>query len=483
MSPRVSTPERIAADYLVVGAGASGMAFVDSLIDHADVDVVMIDCRHAPGGHWLDGYPFLRLHQASAMYGVNSTVLGQDRTEPDGPERGFYERASAAEIAGYYDDVMRHRFLASGRVRFFPMSEYLGERRFRSRVTGRVSEVDVRRRVVDATYIASSVPATAPPPFDVADGARCIPVGQLTSVSEPRAGYVIIGGGKTSLDACCWLLDQGTTPDAITWIRPRDSWILNRAFFQPRALALTSFEGVVGALEAVAESGTVDEVYVRFEELGLMLRTDPEVWPTMMKGGTISRSELEQVRTITNVVRLGHVQRIEPDRITLDAGSIPTSPEHVHVHCAAYGLGRKPPRTIFTDDTVTVQTVTRVGVTLSAALIGFVEASGRTTAEKNRLVRPNALMDTPFDYLRVFLSGIRTEMGWHDAPDLRDWVDQARLNLLHGMADYADPDTLRALQGRFGAAIGPALAKLDEFSAEATPAEQARIYRLEPVTA
>ena len=63
-------------DYLVVGAGAMGMAFTDALIDHADVHVTLIDRRHAPGGHWVDAYPFVQLHQASVFYGVASTVLG-----------------------------------------------------------------------------------------------------------------------------------------------------------------------------------------------------------------------------------------------------------------------------------------------------------------------------------------------------------------------------------------------------------------------
>jgi len=481
--PPAPGPNGLETDYLVVGAGASGMAFVDSLLTHADGDVIMIDRRHGPGGHWLDGYPFLRLHQPSAMYGVNSTDLGHDRIEADGPERGFYERASAQEICGYYDEVMRHRFLASGRVRFFPMSDYLGDHRFRSQLTGAVSEVGVRRRLVDATYLASSVPATAPPPFEVADGVTCIPIGHLAALTERPAGYVIIGGGKTSLDACCWLLDQGTPPDAITWIRPRDSWVLNRAFFQPRTSAPSTFEGVVLELEAITESDTVDDVYERFEALGVVVRTDPDVWPTMMKGGTISLAELEQVRTIDNVVRLGHVQRIEHDRIVLEDGTIPTSPDHVHVHCAAYGLGRHPPRPIFTDDTVTVQTVTRVGITLSAALIGFVETTDRSTDEKNRLLVPNALMDTPFDYVRNLLTGMRTEIGWLDAPDVQNWMDAARLNVMQGLPDYADRDRLREWQGRFLTALGPALARLDELAAGATPAERARIFDPESVSA
>ena len=76
---------------------------------------------------------------------------------------------------------MRHRFLPSGRVRFFPMCDYLGDRRFRSRVTDQVTDVTVREPVVDATYMASRVPATDPPPFDVADGVRCVPVGELAT--------------------------------------------------------------------------------------------------------------------------------------------------------------------------------------------------------------------------------------------------------------------------------------------------------------
>ena len=143
------------------------MGFVDTLIEHSDADVVMIDRRHRPGGHWLDSYPFVQLHQPSMNYGVNSTPLGQDRVEPDGRDAGFYERASGTEICGYYDEVMRHRFLASGRVRFFPMCDYLGDRRFRSRLTGVETDVSVRRSVVDATYMASRVPASDPPPFDV----------------------------------------------------------------------------------------------------------------------------------------------------------------------------------------------------------------------------------------------------------------------------------------------------------------------------
>ena len=56
---------RIDTDYLIVGAGAAGLAFADALIAASDADVVMVDRRHGPGGHWNDAYPFVCLHQPS----------------------------------------------------------------------------------------------------------------------------------------------------------------------------------------------------------------------------------------------------------------------------------------------------------------------------------------------------------------------------------------------------------------------------------
>ncbi len=465
---------KLETDYLVVGAGALGMAFVDSLIEHGDADVVMVERRHRPGGHWLDSYPFVQLHQPSRFYGVNSTPLGLDRTETDDVETGSYERASGAEICGYFDEIMRHRLLASERVRFFPMCDYLGDRRFRSRVTDQVTDVTVRSRVVDATYMASRVPETDPPPFDVADGVRCVPVGELTTLDNPAAGYVIVGGGKTALDAICWLLDRGTDPDDITWIRPRDSWILNRAFFQPGQTR--TFAGIVLQLEAMVASDSVEDVYESLEQEQVMLRTDRTVVPAMMKGGTVSIRELEQLRRIGNVVRLGRVERIEPDQIVLEQGSIPTTPEHLHVHCAASGLSDNPPRPIFTDDTITLQLVTRVGLTLSGALQGFLESTGRTTEEKNALCPPTVMPHTPFDYLRLVLAGIRTEMGWQGESALQEFVDHSRLNLMSGWEENTDRAVVRELQGRFFAALFPAFDKLQMFAARATPRERARMF-------
>ena len=115
-------------DYLVVGAGAMGMAFTDALIDHADVHVTLVDRRFATGGHWRDAYPFVQLHQASVFYGVASTVLGNGTLQETGPEAGLQDRARRSEIEAYYDDIFYRRFLPSGRVTFLG-GERIPERR------------------------------------------------------------------------------------------------------------------------------------------------------------------------------------------------------------------------------------------------------------------------------------------------------------------------------------------------------------------
>ena len=293
------------ADYLVVGAGAAGMAFTDALIDRADVDVVIVDRRHGAGGHWLDAYPFVRLHQASAFYGVASTLLGGGRIQEDGPEAGLHERATAPEICAYYSRVLE-RMCASGRVRFYPGCDYLEGGGFVSRVSGERFDVRVRRRVVDARYLAPLIPADTPAPFGVADGTRVIPVNDLVNVESAPSQYVVVGSGKTATDACIWLLHNGVDPDGICWVRPRDPWMLNRAMVQPDPAIFMGLAADI--VESAAVASSPDDLFLRLEDLGVMLRIDESVTPTMAKTPTLGRWELDELRSIEHVVRMGHLR-------------------------------------------------------------------------------------------------------------------------------------------------------------------------------
>merc|ERR1711936_1346681 len=68
---------KLTTDYLIIGAGAMGLGFLEELIlNSADLEAIIVDRRDKPGGHWNDAYSFVRLHQPAGTYGVNSRSLG-----------------------------------------------------------------------------------------------------------------------------------------------------------------------------------------------------------------------------------------------------------------------------------------------------------------------------------------------------------------------------------------------------------------------
>jgi hypothetical protein len=416
---------RLAADYLVVGAGAAGMAFTDALVDHADVSVAMVDRRHGVGGHWLEAYPFVRLHQASAFYGVASTLLGDGQVQPDGPEAGLQERASAPEVTSYYARVLEG-LQRSGRVSFHPGCEYVGGSRFVSRVSGEVYEVDVRRRVVDAAFLSPQIPADTRPPFEVADGAHVITVNDLVHLAQAPSQFVVVGSGKTATDACIWLLGNGVDPDAICWVRPREPWMINRAVVQPDPAV---FLGMAADVEqAAADAATVEDMFVRLEDAGVMLRIDQTVTPTMAKVPTLARWELDRLRTITDVVRLGHLRRVEPGRLVLTDGKVKVAEDAVVLHAAAPGLPVRPPVPIWSPDTITPQPVRAGFPCFGAALVGYVEATIESDEDKNRLCPPSPYSNTPTDWVRMQVLGYRASQAFMSHPDIRTWATTVALN-------------------------------------------------------
>jgi hypothetical protein len=106
---------------------------------------------------------------------------------------------------------------------------------------------------------------------------------------------------------------------------------------------------------------------------------------------------------VTNVVRKGHVKAIETDRIILDQGAIPTSLQHIHVHCSADGIPRLPEQPIFQGSLIKVQFVRTCQPTFSGAFVAHVEATLSSDEEKNMLCRPVQLPDEPIDWLRMIL--------------------------------------------------------------------------------
>ena len=449
------------ADYLVVGAGAMGMAFTDALIGHTDVRVALIDRRHSVSGHWLEAYPFVRLHQASAFYGVASTLLGEGQLQQRGPELGLQERASQPEICVYYERMLE-RFVESGKVEFFPNSEYVGDRTVVSHVSSERFEVPDRCRIVDAHYLAPSIPAEKPPPFGVADDARVVPVNGLARLADAASQYVVVGAGKTATDACIWLLARGVDPDAICWVRPREPWMMNRAVVQPDPAIFTGM--AADTMQASAESTSLEDLFLRLEDAGIMLRIDRTVMPTMAKAPTLAMWELEKLRTIENVIRRGHLDAVDRGKLIFASGSVPVADDALVVHCAADGLKYPPLVPVWRPEGITLQAIRAGFPCFGAALVGYVEATRRDDHDKNRLCPPTGYGDSMAEWARMNVRGTQAVMSFTSEPDIKEWSNRVALNPARTPREHPGSVALDKARERLAAHVRPGLARLAALS-------------------
>jgi hypothetical protein len=182
------------------------------------------------------------------------------------------------------------------------------------------------------------------------------------------------------------------------------------------------------------------------------VRIDESVTPTMFHCASVSRHELEQLRRIRDVVRLGRVRRIGRDRIELEHGEVPTDPGTLHVDCTAVGLRIVAPVPVFAPGLVTLQHVQYCSPPFSAAVIAYVEATRGDLSEQNRLCPPNPPPDAADDWARTVATGTLAALQWRREPDLAAWLDRCRLNVTHGMRSRADDPELGAALARVGAA-------------------------------
>lgn len=416
-------------DYLVIGAGASGLAFVDSLLDHTQAQVTIVDKRDKPGGHWNDAYPFVRLHQPSSFYGVGSMPLGRERIDDQGLNKGFEELASGADITSYFQSVMRDRLIGSGRVRFLPMTAYLGDGRLRQVLSGQQAQIDVKRRIVDASICENGIPLTHKRQFNVAQEVVCIPPNHLPRHAGVHRHFTVLGAGKTAMDTVIWLLENGAAADQLRWVMPRDPWMINRAFSQPSgAFYHETMGGTARQMAAMLAATTVEEMAEGLEEAGLWLRIDPAVTPQIMHGPTVSIAELERMREVTDILRMGHVQAIEPGCITLAQGRVSAPEQSLYIDCTARALGHTNTWPIFTDERIGLQMIRLFQPTFSAALLARIEAMDIPDKAKNALATPVPMTDTVQTWLRSQIVSTMNQAAWSQVPELKDWIAHSRLD-------------------------------------------------------
>jgi hypothetical protein len=445
-------------DYLIIGSGASGMAFADTLVQESDAHMTIVDRHAKPGGHWNDAYPFVTLHQPSAFYGVNSMALGANRIDTAGANQGMYELASGPEISGYYDKVMNQKLLPSGQVSYFPMSNYLcydevaGVHTFESILSGEKTQVKVRKKLVDANYYSPTVPSTHTPKFKVADGVRLVAPNALTQLWQANnpanrpTKFCILGAGKTAMDAAIWLLNSGAAPDSISWVMPRDSWLVNRVTTQPgEAFFKDSIGGQVTQMACFANAASIDDLFLRLEASDQMLRIFPDHTPTMFHFATVSKGEIAILQRIKNVIRMGHVQALEPAKMVLDKGNVAMDTGTLYIDCTASAVEKWQIQPIYQPNKIVLQVVRAPLPTFSAAVIAYVESHVEGDEAKNKMCASVPFPRTLADYPHTMMVTMMNQMQWSQDKTLRNWMRDTRLDGFGKLMSNIDPSDAKKM--------------------------------------
>ena len=461
-----------ATDYLVVGAGASALAFADTLLDQTDAHITLVDRRDAVGGHWNDAYPFVRLHQPSSFYGAASRALGDGRLDTEGLNAGFEELATGQEVLTHFHLLLKDRLLPSGRVTFMPMCEHADGTTVRHLQSGKVEHIEVRRKVVDARLCENQIPLTHTPSYERDNQAKMVPPNTLPQSAAGARHFTILGGGKTAMDTIIWLLQRGVAGARIRWVLPRDAWVINRAFTQPgAAFFFESYGGYASQLECLRSATSLKDLGERMEAAGLWMRLDADVTPAVIRGATLSAPELELLRTVHDVVRLGRVTEIHGDQIVLENGTVSSPPGTLFVDCTASALSRLPVEPVFQPGRIALQMIRLYQPTFSTALIAFIEGRDLDDAARNGLAAPAAMTDDVASWVQSQIVTMTNQYAWSQDAEIAGWIRTCRLDGF-GRAgrdvDRTDPE-VAAVFDRIKAAAIPALANMQVLVSASAP--------------
>ncbi|OAL43682.1 hypothetical protein IQ07DRAFT_666128 [Pyrenochaeta sp. DS3sAY3a] len=470
--------EAIKTDYLVIGAGAMGMAFVDTMLSDSKASITIVDRLHQPGGHWNMAYPFVTLHQPSTYYGVNSKVLGADKVDQGGWNDGLVELASGSEVCAYFKQVMHQIFVPSGRVTYYSKCDYLGDGKFTSLDTGKTYQAGNKTRIVDATYMKVKVPSMGPPSYRVGDGVQLVTPNQMALLSRPYANYTVVGSGKTGIDSCLWLLGIGVDPSKISWIMPRDQWLHDRKAYQPGDLfAESRLANVPKQIQAIHASTTADDLFHRLADAGQLLRLTDEVWPTMFRCATVSLKELKALRTIKNIIRMGRIEMVDVDKVTLEQGSYQPDPDTLWIDCTADALANLRPKPVFQDDVITLQPVRFCQQNFSAAFIAHVEITYQDQKEQNYICRPIPHPKYGVDWIVIMVLNHRNSLRWNRYPKTAKWLAASRLDWLRHLVPPLpeDPEQRKAADEQMTTILEGICTKLESLIDTLSPEDAKRV--------
>jgi hypothetical protein len=414
---------KLETDYLIIGAGAMGMAFLDELIHSSKHRAIIVDTKSKPGGHWNNAYKFVRLHQPALFYGVNSTKLGSGCPE---------DLSTGTEVLCYYERVME-KLVATGRVRFLSQHIYEGDGIVRNLLNQDICyQITFKQKLVDATYSQVKVPSTHQIPFDVAEDIEIVPINDLISLQKSFQTYVVIGAGKTGIDAVLYLLDQKVHPDHIYWVVSNDAWMFHRDLVMPHKI----LKDIKGQFQTVLEAQNPKDIFLGFEKKGWFLRLDKKIWPQKFRCATINSREFEQILRIktSNIIRKGRVTSITNEEMILEQGRVPISKKSLFIDCTACGLTKRPNIAIYEERKITLQPVYMCQQAFSSAIIAALEVRRSNIKTKNEFITPVPHPENWFDYYYMIPPTISNLLRLNKV--LAWWMLRSRLNPFYHMPKW-----------------------------------------------
>jgi len=302
-------------DYLIVGAGATTLAFLDTLVTELpdDTKFVLVDKKAAPGGHWIDSYGYVQLHQPSIVYGIASKQLEGNwlkcmLTQFMMP---WNHRANKIEILKYFADFVEEN---KKQIDFYSDSVYDFEKsnedvHFFSSMDGSVSyKVKVNVKLIDGSANENIVPHNSPLQFPVDEEVRVMTTNQVYDAhnenqKEMRTNkYVVLGAGKTGMDAVVYLQrTMKIDPVDIAWVISQDVWMSSlNGGGSPKSHSILLLKYDNDMQKAALEG----------EEQRSIVRLDKDIMPTVFKFPLVSDEELKLYRNVKTIIRRGRATAI-----------------------------------------------------------------------------------------------------------------------------------------------------------------------------
>ncbi len=320
---------KLTCDYLVVGAGAASIAFIDTLLTEQPLSkIILVDKNPSPGGHWVHAYGFVRLHQPSLLYGVASRQLEgswlnlviRKLTLP------WQHRASKDEILKYYDSFIQDK-ISAGQVQYFPncqynfsgeelMTTHPGAEReheysFSSLDGSHQCLVKVKNKLINGILGECIIPSLNPVNFPVDEGIHMLTPNQIFDWHQQKLNnyrekhFVVLGCGKTAMDTVVYLQQSmKVKPAQISWVIPNDVWMLLREgsanpWAWPKAL--------------LKSDHNEREASLALERAGGFVRLDPNIEPTRFRFPVVGMDEIKLMRRVQDIIRQGRVTAIKKE--------------------------------------------------------------------------------------------------------------------------------------------------------------------------